>query len=56
MPDITMCKDKKCKLHKMCYRYKAIPNGKYQNYFTYSPRNVEKDECEYFYEIKKEKQ
>lgn len=54
MPDITMCTDKKCKLYRKCYRYRALPNPYWQSYFTGSPRNTETDECEYFYKITKE--
>lgn len=49
-----MCTDKKCKLYRKCYRYRALPNPYWQSYFTGSPRNTETDECEYFYKITKE--
>jgi hypothetical protein len=38
MPDITMCSDEKCPHRMKCYRYRAIPNGDRQSWFTESPR------------------
>ena len=55
MPDITMCKDRKCTFHKFCYRYRAIPSGEYQSYFSYSPYDEKLDKCDYFWKITKEK-
>lgn len=40
MPDITMCKDKKCPDNESCYRYTARPNPYRQSYFSMTPRKL----------------
>lgn len=50
MPDIAMCKDEECPLNKTCYRYQADPDEDRQSYFAHSPRNVETNECKYYWE------
>ena len=47
MADITMCKDKECKLISMCYRFKANPSEHRQSYFGKSPRK--KNKCDMFW-------
>lgn len=46
MPDITMCKDKRCPQRKKCYRFMAKPSEYWQAYFTGSPRQGK--DCLYF--------
>lgn len=41
MPDITMCRNKKCKRKTECYRYIAIPNKFYQSYFIPNEKKCE---------------
>jgi len=43
MADITMCKNKECKLAGYCYRFTATP-GMYQSYADFKA-----DGCEYFW-------
>lgn len=52
MPDISMCKNKKCKLRESCYRFKAVPNPYRQAYATFKPV---KDKCSFYWSIKEEK-
>jgi hypothetical protein len=40
MPDITMCKGKKCPLKNECYRYTAKPNSE-QYYYDSPPFETE---------------
>lgn len=35
MPDISMCKNKKCTQRLMCYRYMAMPNPYRQAYMDF---------------------
>ena len=51
MPDISMCKNEKCKLKEYCYRFKAKPSPFWQSYSGYIP-NKEKGSCEAFIELK----
>ena len=48
MSDITMCRDKTCKIKESCYRYTAKPNEYRQAYFMQSPRTTAG--CVYFWE------
>ncbi len=53
MPDITMCDDILCPKARTCYRNMlngTKPNEYRQSFFTVSPRNVEDDSCEYFWD------
>lgn len=49
MPDICMCRNKKCPLKSKCYRFMAVPN-QMQTYFGVRCVN---GICEYFVEIEK---
>jgi hypothetical protein len=52
MPDITMCNDKECPKSRSCFRFRAIADGKWQSYFTTSPRENHRDElCQYFWNM-----
>ncbi len=50
MPDISMCKNTKCRLKKSCYRYMAIPLS-YQTYGDFEPtiNDSKKCVCEYYW-------
>lgn len=37
MPDMCMCQGKDCPMKLKCYRFKAVPNGLWQSYFTKPP-------------------
>lgn len=50
MADITMCQNNICPIRQNCYRYRAIPNEKWQSYSNFSFDN-EKSECEHFFKI-----
>ncbi len=47
MPDITLCKNKKCGLD--CYRRLAIADKYYQSYSLWKPKN---GDCEGFWACK----
>ncbi len=49
MADITMCEGKDCPLKETCYRFTAIVNEFRQSYFTETPYNKEKENCEYLW-------
>lgn len=49
MPDITMCKNKDCKINYMCYRYMAKPSN-YQSYAVFKPDD--KGKCESYYPMR----
>lgn len=51
MPDISMCRNTKCRKFEECYRAQAIPSY-YQSYGGFSADTDEK-ECGYFQEIRK---
>lgn len=54
MPDITMCTNKLCFLNKKCYRYRAIPDPRYQSYANFIPIMDEASgvfDCDYFDKI-----
>jgi len=53
MPDISMCLGRSCELKEICYRYKANPSKYMQTYFSIPPNKGL--ECDYFWEIKKDK-
>ena len=46
MPDISMCRNKTCKMRHKCYRYMAKPHGFWQSYAAFKP-NI-KGECDAF--------
>lgn len=50
MPDISMCRNKECPERMFCYRYRAIPNERWQSYaeFKYGENG-----CEDFWPITK---
>lgn len=48
MADITMCDGVNCPKSLKCHRYMANP-GPYQSYFTDTPFDVQKDDCDYFW-------
>lgn len=35
MPDISMCRNRRCKLRIKCYRYRAIPDKHRQAYMAF---------------------
>ena len=39
MPDISMCMNSDCPRRYTCYRYRAIPNKKWQSYSNFRPIN-----------------
>ncbi|AFM54676.1 hypothetical protein P12024L_16 [Nonlabens phage P12024L] len=39
MPDISMCRSTVCKARLSCYRFTATPNGQYQSYFNFTPKD-----------------
>jgi len=41
MADITMCRNKSCKLKYQCYRFMAIENKFRQSYFLDNPKIVD---------------
>ena len=47
MVDYTLCKDNKCPIKKVCFRYMVSP-GTYQSYFTESPYDVKNKKCDFF--------
>lgn len=50
MPDITMCKGVNCPKSLKCYRYTANPSRHGgQSYFTDTPFDIQKDDCDYFW-------
>lgn len=53
MADITMCKGEMCPLKEDCYRYLAKANPLWQAYFTKSPYNKEKNECDSYWKHEK---
>jgi len=48
MADLAMCQNKECPKRAECYRYRAIPNEKWQSYQDF---NHGVDGCEYFWEV-----
>ena len=42
MPDISMCKNKTCKVRKKCYRYMATPTPQWQAYADF---DQQRDSC-----------
>jgi hypothetical protein len=46
MPDITMCKDKKCKKRNTCMRFTSVPDKYGQSYFVGKVKG--KDRCDYY--------
>ena len=53
MSDIAKCKGKSCPIKKKCYRYVAEADEYRQSYFTTSPYDKEKKECQSFWEVVK---
>ena len=49
MADITKCEGKDCPLKETCYRFTAKDNEYGQSYFTETPYNKEKENCEYLW-------
>ena len=45
-----MCNGKQCPVKNSCYRYIAKPS-QWQSYFTETPYDFEKEECEYIWYI-----
>lgn len=45
MPDISMCRNRECKVREFCYRYTAKPSDR-QSYAVFEPNKEGK--CEYF--------
>ena len=39
MPDISMCANDSCKARLDCYRFTANPNGQYQSYAQFTPKD-----------------
>jgi hypothetical protein len=50
MPDISMCKGAFCPIYNKCYRFTATPSQYHQSYLTTSPYDLDKEECEYFWD------
>ena len=50
MPDISMCKNEKCKRKNKCYRYMAKPSM-YQSYGDFDEKN-----CVYFWEVEDDRE
>ena len=46
MPDISMCMNHECPVHRSCYRYTATPNDYWQAYADFKPD--EDGVCIYF--------
>jgi hypothetical protein len=53
MPDISMCPGGECPKRHDCYRYRAIPNGHRQSYFTTPPYAMlpGTDDCDEFWPL-----
>lgn len=53
MPDIAMCKNAKCPLGQKCFRFKAKPNGDFQDYgeFNFSTNENGEVNCQFFWQI-----
>ena len=49
MPDIAMCKGAFCPIYDKCYRFTATPSY-VQSYFSITPYDLDKEECEYFWD------
>jgi len=49
MPNITMCQNNECPIKESCYRYKAIPDPRYQSYAIFK-YDSDTDECYHFIE------
>lgn len=48
MPDMTMCCNYKCPLKAKCYRYRAVPDGCWQSFAFFKPKD---GVCEYFWRV-----
>ena len=48
--DGTKCEGKGCPLKETCYRFTAKDNEYGQSYFTETPYNKEKENCEYLWQ------
>lgn len=51
MPDITMCQGNGCPFKETCYRHIAKPSQFRQSWFTESPLNPHKKECEEYIRV-----
>ncbi len=47
MPDISMCLDDSCPVRESCYRYRAVPNPRWQSMLTGRPWDNANMECDY---------
>jgi hypothetical protein len=47
MPDISMCSTRGCSIRGICYRYRAVPNGRRQSYMS-PPAPSDGVSCEHF--------
>ena len=52
MADITMCRDKDCKVNHICHRFTETPDPHRQPYFAESPRQPD-GKCKYFWDTRK---
>ena len=51
MADITLCRDKDCKVNHICNRFVTEPDLHRQSYFAESPREAD-NSCSYFWDIR----
>ena len=51
MPDISMCKGDGCPDKNECYRHRAVPDKRFQIYFTAIPYDSIEEDCDMFLPI-----